>query len=78
VNGRITSAALRGEEAGPKLAYLFAAAGAGRISGAEFEAIELPQRGIVAVPASSPEFVVEDRGGLELIRITPEWPEGRG
>ena len=77
VNGRITSTALRGEEASPKLAYLFAATGGGRISGTEFEAIELPQHGIVAVPASSPEFVVEDRGGLELIRITPEWPEGR-
>jgi hypothetical protein len=28
----------------------------------------------VAVPAASPEFEVEDMGGLDLIRITPNWP----
>jgi mannose-6-phosphate isomerase len=44
------------------LAYLFAAAGAGRLSGTGIEPIDLPARGIVAVPASSPEFVVEDVG----------------
>jgi hypothetical protein len=27
------------------------------------------------VPAASPEFVLEDRGGLDLIRLTPNWPE---
>ena len=53
------------------LAYLFAASGRGRISGKEFDPIELPARAIVAVPASSPDFVVEDVGGLDLIRITP-------
>jgi len=41
--------------------------------------VELPARGVVAVPASSPEFVLEDVGGpdgkLDLIRITPNWPE---
>ncbi|MFP5276526.1 MAG: type I phosphomannose isomerase catalytic subunit [Acidobacteriota bacterium] len=74
VNGRIASRALRGEDAKPSLAYLFAAAGAGRIRGAGFEAVDLPERGIVAVPAASPEFVLENRGGLDLIRITPEWP----
>ena len=55
-------------------AYLFAAAGEGRISGPGFEPIDLPARGIVATPATSPEFVVEDLGGLDLIRIAPNWP----
>ena len=61
----------------PGLQYLFAAAGAGRISateGATFETVELPSRGIAAIPASSPEWQIEDAGGLELIRITPSWP----
>ena len=40
-----------------------------------FEPVDLPARGIVAVPAASPEFVVEDLGGLDLIRITPNWPK---
>ncbi len=65
------------------LAYLFAAAGAGRLSaagpsGAKFDPVDLPPRGIIAVPASSPEFVLEEVGGtgdrLDLIRITPNWP----
>lgn len=58
----------------PSLAYLFAAAGSARISGREFEAVLLPTRGIVAVPALAPEFTVEDLGGLDLFRITPNWP----
>jgi mannose-6-phosphate isomerase len=74
VEGSRTSDSLRGGEK-PGLAYLFAATGAGRISGAGFEPVELPARGIVAVPAASPEFVLEDLGGsgekLDLIRITP-------
>jgi len=57
------------------LQYLFVAGGAARISGTGFEPVELPMGGIAAVPASSPEFVVEDLGGLELMRITPHWPE---
>jgi mannose-6-phosphate isomerase len=78
VEGSRTSESLRGgEKAG--LAYLFAAAGLGRLTGVGFEAVELPARGIVAVPAASPEFVLEDVGGpgekLDLIRITPNWPE---
>jgi len=77
VEGSRTSESLRGgEKAG--LAYLFAAAGSGRLTGAGFEAVELPARGIVAVPAASPEFVLEEAGGpgekLDLIRITPNWP----
>jgi len=73
VSGSRTSDSLRGEAA-PGLAYLFAAAGAGRLAGPGFEPVDLPARGIVAVPASSPEFAVEDLGGLDLIRITPNWP----
>jgi mannose-6-phosphate isomerase len=77
VEGSRTSASLRGNEE-PGLAYLFAAAGSGRLSGADFEPVELPARGIVAVPAASPEFVLEDAGApdekLDLIRITPNWP----
>jgi mannose-6-phosphate isomerase len=57
----------------PSLAYLFASAGIARITGTGFEAIELPARGIVAIPSAAPAFVVEDAGGLELIRITPNW-----
>ena len=78
VSGSRTSASLSGAGGKPGLAYLFAAEGAGRVSGAGFEAVNLPTRGIVAVPASSPEFVVEDASGpgekLDLIRITPNWP----
>jgi mannose-6-phosphate isomerase len=59
----------------PGLQYLFAASGAARITGAGFEPLELPKGGIVAVPAASPEFVIEDTGGLELIHILPSWPK---
>lgn len=58
-----------GEDAG--LAYLFAAAGSGRLTSPSFETLELPARGIIAVPAASPVFAIQDTGGLELIRITP-------
>jgi mannose-6-phosphate isomerase len=75
VEGSRLSASLRAEgEPARGLAYLFAAAGAARVSGAGFEPVDLPTRGMVAVPAASPDFVVEDLGGLELIRITPNWP----
>lgn len=57
------------------LAYLFAAAGSGRIVGAGFEPVDLPARSIVAIPATSPKFAIEDLGGLDLIRITPNWPK---
>jgi mannose-6-phosphate isomerase len=76
VAGSRSSASLRGEnEPARGLAYLFAAAGKGRIAGQGFEPVDLPVRGIVAVPAYTPAFTVEDGGGLELIRITPNWPE---
>jgi mannose-6-phosphate isomerase len=74
--GSKSSASLSGEgEPAPGLQYLFAAGGAAKISGARFEAVELPMGGMVAIPAASPEFLVEDLGGLDLIRITPRWPE---
>jgi mannose-6-phosphate isomerase len=76
VAGSRSSASLRSEEERtPGLAYLFAAAGKGRIMGQGFETVDLPVRGIVAVPAASPAFMVEDAGGLDLIRITPNWPK---
>lgn len=70
-----SSTSLRREgEAKAGLAYLFAAEGSGRLTSAGFGTVDLPARGIVAVPASSPVFAVQDLGGLELIRITPRWP----
>ena len=75
VTGSRSGESLRGpSEPGPGLAYLFAAAGAGKITGAGFEPVDLPARGVVAVPAASPTFAVADQGGLDLIRITPNWP----
>jgi len=69
------STTLAGErEKTPGLSYLFAAAGTARLSSPSFETIDLPTRGIVAVPAASPVFAVQDMGGLDLIRISPRWP----
>jgi mannose-6-phosphate isomerase len=56
------------------LSYLFAAAGAGRLVGEGLDPIALPARSIVAVPATAPAFAVEDLGGLDLLRIAPNWP----
>jgi len=72
VAGAIAAAALGGQPAG--LSYLFAAAGAGRIEGEGFEAVDLPARSIAAIPATASNFVVRDMGGLELIRLVPSWP----
>ena len=77
VAGSRASETLAGPGETGGLAYLFAAAGAGRLVGAGFEPVALPARGTVAVPASSQAFVVEDLGGLELIRIAPNWPAKR-
>ena len=74
VAGSRSSESLRGEQAAG-LAYLFAAAGSARITGESFEPVDLPPRHLVVVPAASPAFTVEDLGGLDLIRITPNWPE---
>ncbi len=74
VAGRRASDTLPAEgEPARGLAYLFAAAGSARLSGGGIEPVDLPQRGIVAVPATSPAFTVEDLGGLDLIRIAPNW-----
>jgi mannose-6-phosphate isomerase len=54
--------------------YLFAAAGACRLTSPSFNEVDLPSCGIVAVPASSPLFAIQDMGGLDLIRISPRWP----
>ncbi len=79
VDRSLGSSSLAGDSdhagSGHGLAYLFAAAGTGRITGAGIEPVDLPARGIVAVPASSPEFAVENLGGLDLIRIIPNWPK---
>jgi mannose-6-phosphate isomerase len=77
VDGSRTSASLAGDgEPVCGLAYLFAAAGSGRILSPcdEFEPVALPARGILGVPAASPGFAIDDLGGLELIRIVPNWP----
>jgi mannose-6-phosphate isomerase len=76
VAGSRTSASLPGEgETAPGLQYLFVAAGAAKIAGAGFEAVDLPMGAIAAVPASSPEFEITAMSGLELMRIMPRWPE---
>ncbi len=70
-----SSATLAGAgERVPGLSYLFAAAGSGRLTSASFNPIELPSRGVIAVPVASPQFAVQDMGGLDLIRISPRWP----
>lgn len=61
-------------QAAPGLAYLFAAKGAGRISGPAFGSVDLPASSVVCIPAAAPPFTLENFGGLDLIRITPNWP----
>jgi len=82
INGKLSesSSSNQGSDSNG-LQYLFAGNGSGRISAIEsgaFQAVELPSRGIVAIPASSPAWQIEDLGGLELIRITPCWPANQG
>jgi mannose-6-phosphate isomerase len=62
------------DEPKPGLSYLFAAAGSARLASPSFGQLDLPERGIIAVPATSPIFAVQDLGGLDLIRISPRWP----
>jgi mannose-6-phosphate isomerase len=76
VHGSRSSASLRGSSGRRSLEWLFAAGGAGRLTGAGFEPVELPVRGIVGVPALAPDFMLEGVGELELIRVTPNWPDG--
>lgn len=76
VNGARASATLRGPGEPPTgLSYLFAAAGSARLSGHGFDSIHLPPRGIAAIPAAAPPFTLEDLGELDLIRMSPRWPE---
>jgi mannose-6-phosphate isomerase len=76
VVGDRASATLPGPgQPGGGLSYLFAAAGAARLTGSGVDPIQLPPRGIAAIPAASPPFTMEDLGGLDLIRISPRWPE---
>jgi mannose-6-phosphate isomerase len=70
-----TTLAGKGEK-DPGLSFLFSAAGNARLASPSFGTIDLAPRGIVAIPAASPVFAIEDLGGLELIRISPRWPEG--
>ena len=75
VSGTRASATFPGPgETSGGLSYLFAAEGAARLAGDGFDAVELGPRGIVAIPASSPPFIIEDLGSLDLIRISPRWP----
>ena len=75
VNGSRSSTSLSSADEGSHgLSYLFPAAGSARITSAGFDPIEIPPRGIACVPAASPGFTIEDRGGLDLIRITPRSP----
>lgn len=71
---RSSATLLGADESTPGLSYLFAAAGSARLASPGFGDIELPQRGIVAVPATSPVFAIQDLGDLDLIRISPRWP----
>jgi mannose-6-phosphate isomerase len=75
VAGSRDSSTLAEDGSLPGLQYLFAAAGAARITGSDFDPLALPKGGVVAVPAAAPEFLIEDMGGLELIRIAPRWPK---
>jgi mannose-6-phosphate isomerase len=74
-----TAASMRssGEAAEIGLSYLFSASGSGRIIPADagsFLPVPLPARGLVAIPAASPDWKIENCGDLELIRITPRFP----
>ena len=67
----------RVSDSAPTLSYLFAAAGSARITSPSFAPLDLPERGIVAIPASSPVFAIQDLGGLDLIRIAARTPGTR-
>jgi mannose-6-phosphate isomerase len=76
VKGVRASATLSGADEPPRgLSFLFAAFGSARLSGAGFDSIHLPSRAIAAIPAAAPPFTVEDLGELDLIRMSPRWPE---
>ncbi len=64
----------REDESAAGLSFLFAAAGSARLTSPGFGELELPPRGIIAVPAISHIFAIQDMGDLDLIRISPRWP----
>ena len=70
----LTESGYRENVAEERIVSLFAAAGAGRITGSAFAPVDLPARAVVCIPAAAPPFTVENLGGLDLIRITPNWP----
>jgi mannose-6-phosphate isomerase len=80
VESKRTSENLRGKDEIAGLSYLFSAAGTGCLIGPGFDPIELPERGIISVPASSPDFELENTSeagsALDLIRISPSWVGG--
>jgi mannose-6-phosphate isomerase len=63
------------DEKEPGLSYLFAVNGSARLTSPSFQQLDLPTRGILVVPASSPVFAVQDLGELDLLRISPRWPK---
>jgi mannose-6-phosphate isomerase len=71
---RSSATLLSADESTPGLSYLFAADGSARLTSPSFGDLELPRRGMVVVPATSPIFAIQDLGGLDLIRISPRWP----
>jgi mannose-6-phosphate isomerase len=71
---RSSTTIVRPPNSTPALSYLFAASGRARITSPSFASLDLPERGIVAIPASSPIFAIEDLGGLDLVRITARTP----
>jgi mannose-6-phosphate isomerase len=76
--GRSGSSMRSRDESGPGLTYLFAAKGSGRISAMDptsFASVDLPGSGLVAIPASTPAWQIEDLGDLELIRVTPRFTD---
>jgi mannose-6-phosphate isomerase len=76
VTGVRASSTLPGPGEPPRgLSYLFAAAGSARLSGPGFDPIQVGPRGIAAIPSAAPPFMVEDLGELDLIRMSPRWPE---
>ncbi len=76
VKGVRSSSTLPGPGEPPRgLSYLFAAAGSARLSGPGFDPIRIGPRGIAAIPAAAPPFKLEDLGELDLIRMSPRWPE---
>lgn len=72
---RSSTSLRRDNETKSGLAYLFAAGGSGRVHSPSFGTVDLPAGGIVAIPAASPLFAIQDMGELELICITARWPE---